>query len=149
MQSPCYLYFCLSPINFLKAEPIFIQLGMYIVAPEPISTAHFINPSHQSVCLYVYLPTVAWQRLDKIFSASMNKQATLKELLNTSFCARSMQYEGKYGISSSQNFFLYSCCLCNCPPFVKLNILSRVLVIINGVRIGNWIYCSLISRNYN
>jgi hypothetical protein len=27
---------------------------MYIIAPEPISTAYFINPFHQSVCLYVY-----------------------------------------------------------------------------------------------
>jgi hypothetical protein len=35
-------------------EPIFMKLGMYIVAPEPITTAYSINPSHQSVCLYVY-----------------------------------------------------------------------------------------------
>jgi hypothetical protein len=27
---------------------------MYIMVPEPISTAHFINPSHQSVCLHAY-----------------------------------------------------------------------------------------------
>jgi hypothetical protein len=27
---------------------------MYIMALEPISTAYFINPSHWSVCLYVY-----------------------------------------------------------------------------------------------
>jgi hypothetical protein len=31
-------------------EPIFMKLGMYIMAPEPISTVYFINPSHQSVC---------------------------------------------------------------------------------------------------
>jgi hypothetical protein len=37
-------------------EPIFMKLGMYIMAPEPISSAYFINPSHQSVCLYVYPP---------------------------------------------------------------------------------------------
>jgi hypothetical protein len=85
MRSSCCLCFCVFPINFLKAEPIFIQLGIYIVAAEPISTAHFINPSHQSVCLYVYLPTVAYN-----FSAAMNTQATLEELLNTSFSARSM-----------------------------------------------------------
>jgi hypothetical protein len=36
------------------AEPIFIKLGMYIMALEPISTVYFINSSHQSVCLYVY-----------------------------------------------------------------------------------------------
>jgi hypothetical protein len=46
-------------------EPIFMKPGMYIMAPEPISTAYFINPSHQSVCLYVYSPIVARQRLGK------------------------------------------------------------------------------------
>jgi hypothetical protein len=30
-----------------------MKLGMYSMAPEPISTAYFINPSHQSVCLFV------------------------------------------------------------------------------------------------
>jgi hypothetical protein len=29
--------------------------GMYIMAPEPISTAYLIDPSLQSVCLHVYL----------------------------------------------------------------------------------------------
>jgi hypothetical protein len=34
---------------------ILIKFDMYIMAPEPISTAYFINPSPQSVGLYVYL----------------------------------------------------------------------------------------------
>jgi hypothetical protein len=34
-----------------------MKLGMYITACEPILTAYFINPSHQSLCLYVY-PTL-------------------------------------------------------------------------------------------
>jgi hypothetical protein len=46
-------------------EPIFMELGMYITAPEPISTAHFINPSRLYVCLYVYPPIVARQRLSR------------------------------------------------------------------------------------
>jgi hypothetical protein len=29
---------------------------MYIMAPEPIASVYFINPSHQSVCLHVYTP---------------------------------------------------------------------------------------------
>jgi hypothetical protein len=32
---------------------------MYITAPESISMAYFINPSHQSVCLYAYPPILA------------------------------------------------------------------------------------------
>jgi hypothetical protein len=38
---------------------------MYIMAPEPISTAYFVNPSHRSVCLYVYPPIVAGKGLGK------------------------------------------------------------------------------------
>jgi hypothetical protein len=45
---------------------------MYIMAPEPISTAHFINPSHQSVCLYVYPPNVARQGLGKNVTVATN-----------------------------------------------------------------------------
>jgi hypothetical protein len=43
------------PINFQISEPIFMKFAMYIVAPETISTEYFTIPSHQSVCLYVYL----------------------------------------------------------------------------------------------
>jgi hypothetical protein len=48
-------------INFWMVEPIF----MYIMAPEPIWTAYFINPSQKSVRLYVYPHTVARQRFAK------------------------------------------------------------------------------------
>jgi hypothetical protein len=66
------------------AEPIFIKPGMNIIAPEPISTTSFINPSHQSACLYVYpsllgngsvkcIPSFgAGQRLGKHFPAATN-----------------------------------------------------------------------------
>jgi hypothetical protein len=47
------------------AEPIFMKLGICITVPDPISTAHFINPSHQSVCLYVYPLVVLRQRRSK------------------------------------------------------------------------------------
>jgi hypothetical protein len=47
-----FLFYLYSPppINFRIPEPVFMKL----VAPEPISSAYFINPSRQSVCLYVY-----------------------------------------------------------------------------------------------
>jgi hypothetical protein len=47
------------------AEPVIMKLGMYILAPEHSTTACFINPSHQSLCLYVYPPIVAGQQLGK------------------------------------------------------------------------------------
>jgi hypothetical protein len=57
----CNLHaFCMSvipPIIFWMPQPVFIKLDMYIMAPEPISKAYFINPSHQSVsvCVPPYL----------------------------------------------------------------------------------------------
>jgi hypothetical protein len=45
-------------------EPMFIKTWyVYIMAPEPISTAYFNNHSRQSVCLYVYPHIVDRQRL--------------------------------------------------------------------------------------
>jgi hypothetical protein len=44
-----------SPINFRMPEPVFMKLGMYIMAPESISTAYFMNPSHHvSICVTPY-----------------------------------------------------------------------------------------------
>jgi hypothetical protein len=40
------------------SEPVFMKIGMYIMAPEPISRAYFINPIHRSACLYVYSLTL-------------------------------------------------------------------------------------------
>jgi hypothetical protein len=53
-------------------EPIFMKHGMYFMAPESISAAFFINPTHQSVCLYVYPPIVARQQLGKSITVAMN-----------------------------------------------------------------------------
>jgi hypothetical protein len=43
-----------------------MKLGIHIMAPKPIPTAYFINPSHHSARLCVSL-TVARQRLRNIF----------------------------------------------------------------------------------
>jgi hypothetical protein len=37
-----------APMSFWMAKPMFMKLGVWA-----ISAAYFINPSHQSVCLYV------------------------------------------------------------------------------------------------
>jgi hypothetical protein len=75
------------PNNYRMAEPVFLKLGMYIMAPEPISAAYFLNPSHQSVLLYASLllllrkdsgkctpPFVARQRLGKHVPVATNMQ---------------------------------------------------------------------------
>jgi hypothetical protein len=88
------------PINFWIPEPIFLKLAVYIMTPEPISTAYFINPSHQSLCLYIY---VARQRLGKNVAAATNTHVTIKELLDASFCMQSSSCKRKVGYSW-QNF---------------------------------------------
>jgi hypothetical protein len=52
------------------AEHIFLKFDMYITALEPFPTAYFINPTHQSVCLYVDPLLVARQQLDKNVTAA-------------------------------------------------------------------------------
>jgi hypothetical protein len=69
----------------------------YITAPEPISIAYFINPSHQSVCLYVYPPIVARQQLGKNVTASTNTYAAIEELMDASFSMRSVVHQRKAG----------------------------------------------------
>jgi hypothetical protein len=72
---------CIPLINFRMLEPIFMTLRMYIMAPEPISTAYFMNPSHQSVCLHVYSPSLLGNGSVKT-SPRQRIHATAEELLD-------------------------------------------------------------------
>jgi hypothetical protein len=49
-----------------------MKRDMYIMPPVVILAAYLINPSHQSVCLYVYPSIFARQRLDKHVPEAMN-----------------------------------------------------------------------------
>jgi hypothetical protein len=64
-------------IRFWMAEPIFLKFDAHIMAPEPISMAYFITLSHKSVCLYMYPPLVARQRLSRNVTATKNTHATI------------------------------------------------------------------------
>jgi hypothetical protein len=75
-----------------------MTLALYIMAPEPIPMAYFINLSHQSVCLYVSRFVVR-QRTGKNVTTSTNTHAATKELLDASFRMRSVQYASKAGDS--------------------------------------------------
>jgi hypothetical protein len=89
------------------AELFFMKLDMHIMTSEPISTAYFKKPSHQSVSLYVYPlivarqrigknpPIAARQRLGKNATAATNTHETIKEFLEASFSMRSVSYQGK------------------------------------------------------
>jgi hypothetical protein len=67
------------------------------MASEPIATAHFINPSQQSVCLYLYSTIVARQRLGKNIISATNIHTIIKELLEASFSVQSVSYQRKVG----------------------------------------------------
>jgi hypothetical protein len=69
---------------------------MYIMVPEPISTAYFIIPSHESVYICVSR-TVAKQRLAKNVTAAMSTHKTKEELLEASFYMWSVLYQWKVG----------------------------------------------------
>jgi hypothetical protein len=76
-------------------EPIFIKLGMYIMASEPISTAYFINPPPISLCFFTCFPhIVARQRLGKKVTAATNTHATI-ELMDASFLCGPCCIKGK------------------------------------------------------
>jgi hypothetical protein len=85
MPSPCCLGLCNLHINFLMPKPVSMKIDMYIMTPEPNLKVCFINFSHQSMCLYVYAPSVAKQLLDKNFKAAKNIHATMEELLDEPF----------------------------------------------------------------
>jgi hypothetical protein len=74
-----------------------MKLGIYTMAAERISTAYLKTSFHQSVCLYVYLPIVARQRLGKSVTAATNTHATVEELLDATLSMRSVLYQRKVG----------------------------------------------------
>jgi hypothetical protein len=53
-------------------QPVFKKVGMNIMAVEPISEAHFINPSHQSVSVWASPHFVASQQLSTHVSVTKN-----------------------------------------------------------------------------
>jgi uncharacterized BrkB/YihY/UPF0761 family membrane protein len=69
------------------------------MAHEPISTTYFITASYQNVCvfvcLYVYAPNVARQRISKSVIGAMNTHATGEELFDASFSLRLCRIKGK------------------------------------------------------
>jgi hypothetical protein len=96
--------YLLPPFKFSMLELIFMKPDIYIMAPEPISTAYFINPSHLSVCVYMYLHIVGRQGVGKNVTTVMNIRATIDKLFDAKFPKRSVSYQKELASSSSQNF---------------------------------------------
>jgi hypothetical protein len=67
-------------------EPIFMEFGMYIMAPEPISTAYFVNPSRQFICMFIP-PFFARQRLGKHVPAAKSTRNNRSDVWCVILCA--------------------------------------------------------------
>jgi hypothetical protein len=73
-------------------EPVFMKFGMYIMAPEPLSTAYFINPSHQSVSICVSFPSILGN--GSVYTFPLQRiHVTIKDLLDASFSMPSVSYQ--------------------------------------------------------
>jgi hypothetical protein len=59
---------------------IIFDLILSIMATETISAAYFINPSHQSVCLYVYPSYRCWAKLGKCIAPFVTRQRFGKDV---------------------------------------------------------------------
>jgi hypothetical protein len=70
-----------------------MKFGIHTTAPEPISTAYFINPSHQSlrVCICIRLSLLGNGSVNALPRQRM--QATVEELLDASFFIWSVLYQ--------------------------------------------------------
>jgi hypothetical protein len=75
-ENPCCL--CILRIKFLMPEPIFMKLGMYIMANEHVSLLS-LQANDSVKCIPSF---GARQRLGKHFPVAKNTQATIEELLN-------------------------------------------------------------------
>jgi hypothetical protein len=69
-------------------ESIFTELDLYILVPEPISTAYFINPFYQFVCLCLS-PLIVARHWLKVTFPWKQIRAIIEELLEASFSIRS------------------------------------------------------------
>jgi hypothetical protein len=75
---------------------------MYIMAPEPISADYLlILPISVCLCLFISLSLLGNGTVKNV-TATTNTHATIEELLEASFSMRSVPYQEKYAISSSQ-----------------------------------------------
>jgi hypothetical protein len=103
MGSSCCL--CILPSAF---ECLNQSLWNLVCISWNLSQSQWLtHKSPLSICVPVFIfPTVAKQRHGKNVRAATNTHVTIEELLDASFSVRSVSYQRKVDISSSQNFLL-------------------------------------------
>jgi hypothetical protein len=87
---------------------MFMKFGLYIMSPKPISTAYFMNPSHQSVSLWLFSLSLLGNGSVKLLLWHTTKE----ELLDSSFSICPVSYQKKV----EDQFFpevlaCYICCV--------------------------------------
>jgi hypothetical protein len=93
MRSPCCLCVFVAPLLAVECLDQFLCN----LVTTPISTAYLTNPSQQSVCLYMYSPTVAKQQVGKNVTVALNRHIKIEELFHTYISMRAMLYQRKVG----------------------------------------------------
>jgi hypothetical protein len=76
------------PNNFWIPTPIIMKIGM---APQPISTEYFINPSHQSMCLCFPLSLLGNGSVNMFPRQRIH--VTIEELFDASFSIRPVSHQ--------------------------------------------------------
>jgi hypothetical protein len=90
---------------------------MYTVAPDPISAAYFLSPFHQSVYLYMCVPTiVARRRLIQYFASSFLRGHNIFRL----FMQELTLYNNNGIILKTDVFVLASVTVVNIPNSTSL-----------------------------
>jgi hypothetical protein len=79
-------------IIFRFLQPIFMKLGTYIMASALISTAYFINPSHQYMCVCV-TPLSLLGNCSVSMLPRQRIHETIGELSDVSFYMRFVSYQ--------------------------------------------------------
>jgi hypothetical protein len=73
-----------------------MELGMHVIASEPISTVYFIDPSHQPVCLYVIPLSLLGNGSVKLHRGN-EKNQQIEEMLDASYSMRPIPHRRKVG----------------------------------------------------
>jgi hypothetical protein len=116
------------PHQILKDEPIFIKIGINIMAHDPISAAYLINPSYQSVCMSVPLPLLGNGSVKTLRLQRIHAQQS-KNCWTSRFLCGQCRIKGKQAISSSQNLFFRFPHWKNGSPYIQAYTVRTYLLI--------------------
>jgi hypothetical protein len=89
------LCLCIPPLLSFEWLDKSKKPDIYIMGPEPISVAYVINPSDQSVCLYVYPPIITRQCLGKMLPRQQIHMQKQKNCWRCHFLCGSCCVKGK------------------------------------------------------